>query len=402
MKITFLGQGLEATSENSVGNHLIEFFSQKDFHTFTGMSAFVSQKAIDGIAHHIAAAKEHLINLTLITGVDQKGTSKEALEALIKLDVNSYVFYVPVISPIFHPKIYLFEGEEKSELIIGSSNLTQPGLFTNIETSLLVSIDNKIETDRIIVEQLKEYFKELFDFSDPNLEKLSVELITYLVEAKIVPTEAERKATQDKIEKTEEVTAAENVISQIFPKRVTAKPPREFIGITKPRAEREKVEAREPIGVREPFKASSSSLLWDSGPLKERDLTIPKGANTSYTGSMLFKKGLLEGIDQRHYFRDEVFYSLSWDFDTNPRTTHYERAIAFFKLIIMGIDYGVFELTLSHNTRTDTATYEQKNSMTSISWGEAREHIAKDELIGRSAKLYKNEDKVDEFILVIE
>ena len=32
---------------------------------------------------------------------------------------------------IFHPKIYLFEGTDKSELIIGSSNLTSQGLFTN-------------------------------------------------------------------------------------------------------------------------------------------------------------------------------------------------------------------------------------------------------------------------------
>ncbi len=397
MKITLLGQGYKADSDYSVGNYLMKFFSQEDFHTFTGISAFVSQKGIGGIAGHIAAAKAHLKSITLITGVDQKGTSKEALEALLKLDVNSYVFYVPVISPIFHPKIYLFEGEERSELIIGSSNLTQPGLFTNVETSVLLSIDNGIETDRIIVEQLKEYFKELFDFSDPNLEKLSDELISHLVEAKIVPTEAERKATQDKIEKTEEDNAVENIISKIFPKRDIAKIPKEFRSSAKPKVEQEKIEVREPV------KATAlSSLLWDSGSLTERDLTIPKSANTNPTGSMLFKKGELEGIDQRHHFRDVVFSSLSWSFDTNPRTAHYERATAFFNLIIMEIDYGVFELTLSHNTRTDTVSYERKNSMTSLSWGEARKHIAKDELIGRSAKLYKNEDKADEFSLVIE
>lgn len=91
------------------------------------------------------------------------------------LNIDAYVFYQPSIT-IFHPKIYLFEGADKSELIIGSSNLTSQGLFTNVEASLLVSIDNRVETDRKIVEQLKDYFKGIFDFTDPNLKKLSKKL----------------------------------------------------------------------------------------------------------------------------------------------------------------------------------------------------------------------------------
>jgi len=51
-------------------------------------------------------------------------------------------------------------------------------------------------------------------------------------------------------------------------------------------------------------------LIWESGKLTERDLNIPKGSNTNPTGSMLFKKGKTEDIDQRHYFRDTVFSAL--------------------------------------------------------------------------------------------
>ncbi|WP_276976824.1 hypothetical protein, partial [Flavobacterium filum] len=80
MNITLLGQGFEATSKNSVGNILIKFFADKDFHTFTGMSAFASQAGIRGLSKHIKAAKKHLNIITIVIGVDQKGTSKEALE----------------------------------------------------------------------------------------------------------------------------------------------------------------------------------------------------------------------------------------------------------------------------------------------------------------------------------
>ena len=89
MQITLLGQGYEATSTNSVGNQLIKFFSQKDFHTFTGISAFASQAGVNGLAKHIAAARKHLKIISIITGVDQKGTSKEALEALLNLKIYS-------------------------------------------------------------------------------------------------------------------------------------------------------------------------------------------------------------------------------------------------------------------------------------------------------------------------
>ncbi len=394
MNITLLGQGFEAASVHSVGKQLIKFFTDKNFHAFTGISAFASQAGVNGLSKHIAAAKKHLNIITIVTGVDQKGTSQEALLALLNLNINAFVFYQPSFT-IFHPKIYLFEGMDKSELIIGSSNLTSQGMFTNVEASLLVSIDNNVEADRRIVEQLKDYFKSIFDFTDPNLKKLSNEIIADLVEAKIVPTEAERKAAQDKAEKSER-TETENIISKIFPKRAIAKIPSEF-RTTKKLTTKTTAATNDAID----NVSRKRMLVWESGKLTERDLNIPKGSTTNPTGSMLFKKGKTKDIDQRHYFRDTVFSSLKWKRDTKPETSHLERAKATFNIVIDGRSSGSFKLTLTHNPRTDTRSYEQKNSMTSISWGEAKNVIAKDNLIGKSATLYKTKKK-EEFTLEIK
>ena len=38
-------------------------------------------------------------------------------------------------------------------------------------------------------------------------------------------------------------------------------------------------------------------------------------ATTHATGSMLWKKGATEDIDQRHFFRDEVFADIDWGTD---------------------------------------------------------------------------------------
>jgi HKD family nuclease len=392
MNIRLLGQGFEAESRNAVGNHLVNFFSDKRFHSFIGITAFSSLAGVRGLSKHINAAKNHLKSITIVTGVDQKGTSKEALEELLSIDIKSYIFYQPSIT-IFHPKIYLFEGQAKTELIVGSSNLTSQGLFTNVETSLNVSLDNSSEADRKIIKQLKDYFKGIFDVSDPNLRKLSARIIADLVDAKIVPTEAERKAIQDKVEKSERNETAK-IISKIFPKRAIAKIPSEFRGTKKATIK--------PAAATAPAGATSvkGKLLWESGKLTERDLNIPKGSNTNPTGSMLFKKGKTVGIDQRHYFRDTVFSSLQWRRDNHADTSHLERAEATFNIIIDGKSARRYKLILTHNTLTNTRSYQQNNSMTSISWGLAKSIIANTNLIGKSASLYKTQ-KVDEFTLEI-
>lgn len=391
MKIKILGQGLEATSENSVGSHLIKFLADKNFHCFHGITAFTSLAGINGMQKHLENTK-HLKKITIITGVDQKGTSKEALQALLGLKVNSYVFFVPPPSPIFHPKIYIFEGVNNSELIIGSSNLTANGLFTNIEASILISIDNHDSTDIKIVEGLKKYFSTIFDHTDPNLKLLTTELIDDLVKAKIVPTEAERKELKEKGEKTDKAET-QNILSKIFPKRVVSQIPKDF-------------RVAKQVEIKKHLKATSTieatTPLWESGPLTERDLNIPKGLNTNPTGSMLFKKGRMENIDQRHYFRDEVFSSIKWVHDTRKGSKHLEKAAALFRIVVLGKDYGTFALTLTHNPRTDTRSYEQKNSMTAISWGDAKSIIARDELIGKSAKLYGSPTNEGEYTLLID
>lgn len=388
MKIEFLGQGFESASENSVGNHLMKLLADNRFKSFFAMTAFTSLAGINGIRKHLENAT-HLEDVTIITGVDQKGTSQEALQALLELNIKSYVFFVPPPSPIFHPKIYLFEGEKSTELIIGSSNLTANGLFTNIEASILLSIDNQKDTDKKITEDLKLYFNGLFKYNDPNLKLLTGDLIAELLKAQIVPTEAERKDIQEKSDRSTKIET-QIILSKIFPKRVAAQIPKNFRPDKKATTQRSSKNQATAI------------LLWESGPLSERDLNIPKGSNTNPTGSMLFKKGRTEGIDQRHYFRNVVFSSLNWVFDTRTGSTHLEKAAALFRIIIMGKDHGNFALTLTHNPRTNTRSYEQKNSMTAISWGEAKSLIARETLIGKSAKLYRNTSNNFEFILTID
>lgn len=391
MNITLLGQGFEATSQNSVGNKLIKFFADKDFHTFTGISAFASQSGIRGLSKHIKAAKKHHNNITIVTGVDQRGTSMEALEELLALGIDVYVFYQPSIT-IFHPKIYLFEGADKSELIIGSSNLTSQGLFTNVEASLLVSIDNSLEADRKIVEQLKDYFSSIFDFTDPNLKKINKKIIGDLVKAKVVPTETERKAAQDKAEKAER-KETENIISKIFPKRAIAKIPSEFRG-PKKMPTKTAVEIVAAAG-----KASAKGkVVWTRLKLPSSSVQ-GGGSGTNPTGGLRLVKGdfVSEGskVDQTSYFRN-LFKKYTWK--QVRRNPYVEAAKVPFEVTVKGVFHGQFDLDVRHKPSGEAG---QNNYTTSISWGAIGNIISKAKLTGSRLDIYAPKGKGKPFHIAI-
>ncbi len=406
MKTTFLGQGFETSSINAVGHYLITYLNDPHFHSFTGISAFASEAGIFGLSRHIQLAKQHYKTLILIVGIDQEGTSEEALNEILNLDINSHIFY-QLEAPIFHPKIYLFEGDEHVRLIIGSSNLTGRGLFTNVESSLLIEFDNDDQEGLELLTELKSYYQSLFDLSDPNLFKISNAIIAYFVEKGIVPDEATRKEIYSKKATTKKASTKASFDGITIPRRTTARISSLFLSKTRrpvPKAGLTERENEEFYPNTTPINLThNSKLVWKSGPLTERDLNIPKGANTNVTGSMLFKKGQTVGIDQRHYFRDTVFASLPWVNDSEPSTAHIERATAFFHLIIEGVGYGIFPLILTHNTKTDTKTYLQNNSTTSLSWGKAKDFIAKESLINKIASLYQSVSMdQNEFLLIID
>lgn len=92
MKVQFLGQGYEPESKNAVGKWLKKLLSDKRFHSFTALTAFTSVGGIEELFEEIELGKEHLKNILIVTGIDQKVTPKEALSTLLELDIEAYIF----------------------------------------------------------------------------------------------------------------------------------------------------------------------------------------------------------------------------------------------------------------------------------------------------------------------
>lgn len=100
-----------------------------------------------GMAHlsgRLANFLRHGGQLSVIVGIDIHNTTREGLQALIDLErygqCETFVYHNEA-GGVFHPKLYLFRNEEEARLIVGSNNITESGLYVNVEAGLQVDTD---------------------------------------------------------------------------------------------------------------------------------------------------------------------------------------------------------------------------------------------------------------------
>jgi len=192
MIVNFIGHGLDPTNRNTVGNILATSFSNSEFDSFVAFVAYASAAGVKLLIPHINAYKESYKQLTFYIGIDDNGTSKEALQTLVDNAVPSYIFHTP--SPmIFHPKIYLFEGPRWNRLIVGSTNLTNAGLSVNVEAAVCMDFRTGDGQGKKITKQIKAYFQDLLDKSDKNIKPLTLELLDKLCATGLVKDEMDSR-----------------------------------------------------------------------------------------------------------------------------------------------------------------------------------------------------------------
>jgi len=369
------------------------FFQRLDDADFVSELAQVSINYLEGIVSVAFARKngtDILCNKILnnkkvifFIGINNGVTSKQALEYLLDQDTAQEIYLVNTgnAQAIFHPKIFCFYNASLGQgiLSIGSSNLTSGGFEKNIEANLILHIDG---SNWNLVEAIR-----------TNLNSIKAECI-YLHDKQQLDDLLLNGFLED--ENKREVFEARsstpvNPLSSRIPKV-------QLHSVIKSQtlSNQLAVPAQQSFGVPQYY-----SHVWQSKPLTERDLNVPTGPNTNVTGSMLWKRGL-SNLDQLHDFYSKIFNGLAWHPDNNPIKSHLLRANAQFDIYIHGVFQGSFNLTLTHNTLTNTRSYKQGNSMTSISWGDAKSIIANPAYLNLYMHLYKSVNPSDPFILTIE
>ena len=105
-----------------------------------------------------ALGEENLVNVDVVVGMANRGTSAEALALLRSMTRRVFVYHKHHLQT-FHPKVYLFDDGQSpptdAVLLVGSSNLTGGGLYQNIEGNLTLGLQPSFhEKDRAIYDSV--------------------------------------------------------------------------------------------------------------------------------------------------------------------------------------------------------------------------------------------------------
>lgn len=190
MRIEFVSQ-----PEIRVGDIIEELIGQ--FGTpeqLSIVSAFASLPTVLRIKPHVEsiAARGGLVTLTL--GVDLGGTSKEVLREVASWPAEVWIFKNRVPGITFHPKVYLLRWPASAEIIVGSNNLTDGGLYRNYEAATRTTFS--LPVDEAEYQQAIRSLRRFLQPDGPTAVRLTPEYLERLLILREIPSEVEARRTR--------------------------------------------------------------------------------------------------------------------------------------------------------------------------------------------------------------
>ena len=178
-----------------LGDYLNENFKEP-WTEFRAAVAFAKRSGVRHIENGLAAfAHEHKVDI--LVGIDHGGTSSEGLRSL--LDSVSPTGTVSLFhSPdfrTFHPKMYLFKSATSAELLVGSGNLTEGGLFANYEAGLQIRLDLTDPTQAQVLQDIEEKLDDWGDTTTGTTRLLDYCLLDKLTASGFTPLENAASST---------------------------------------------------------------------------------------------------------------------------------------------------------------------------------------------------------------
>jgi len=206
-----------------LGDFLLEGFANHGWTEFRGATAFVKRSGTKHIKGAMKAFVARGGRVRFTAGVDAGGTSEQGLRDLIDALGNGPGIFVygNGTSSTFHPKVYLFHNQEAAQLVVGSGNLTEGGLYTNYEASVLLKLDLSVHADQTLFETVIAHLDAWSTSTEGECFPLDAALLDRLTAAMKVPDEKAARAE----EKSAREAAGEEIES-IFSRRAVRPAPK--------------------------------------------------------------------------------------------------------------------------------------------------------------------------------
>jgi HKD family nuclease len=203
---------------------LQDCLTNEDYFHFIFAVAFAKINPLLKLDKYITDWMSQKKTLEAIVGIDHQGTSAEALAYMLDRFNKTYLLHTAYST--FHPKMYMFYGDEKAAFYVGSNNLTPGGLETNFESGML--IDLSINDDKGFFTQLMSSFNDISPAKTSACVPLTRELLDYLNDNGILMNEAKQERKSDLSgakEKSGKSVSVNSILKDVFG-TFQIKPPR--------------------------------------------------------------------------------------------------------------------------------------------------------------------------------
>lgn len=155
----------------SVGDKLKSILTnnqQYGFESFHFVVAYVKKSGVNQLAVALQQFKNSGpgVEVKGVVGIDDN-TSVQGLQHLLPLCDAVWVYHNRSPTSTFHPKLYIFEKPLiRGSFIVGSSNLTAGGLYTNYEVNTYSDYNLSDQAQRAQFDAVKRIFQ---DYSTPSI-----------------------------------------------------------------------------------------------------------------------------------------------------------------------------------------------------------------------------------------
>jgi HKD family nuclease len=169
-------------TDQPTGNHrlleeLKDNLQRDDFGEFRFITAYAKVGPLLRLKDHLDDWRDRGGSTHAVFGVDQEGTSHEALDfALDNFDESFVAHTFGKFTPTFHPKLYFFAGDDEAVAYVGSNNLTVGGTETNYE--VYVKIELTLPADRKTLGDLQACWADARKVALPLGENVIAQLVT--------------------------------------------------------------------------------------------------------------------------------------------------------------------------------------------------------------------------------
>jgi hypothetical protein len=300
--------------------------------------------------------------IRMILGIDEGIATVPGLTLAAELADEVFVFHDRG-ARTFHPKVYLGEGPAKAVLLVGSSNMTAGGLYSNYEASLEAEFALPEEEAEPALSEAREFVAKLLGDDelclplDAVLLQRLIDSPRYAISAREGRASGSRPAgidAKDVDERGETGQAGEEIFGKSRHRKAAVRKLPKQAG-----TELNRIEPAAPPPPATPVPAATWTKV-----LSASDAQHPPSSGSNPLGNVrLTQAG--HRIDWLVWFRRDLFGPAKWTLGKDSRGNSTETAMVPFAVTIAGKSHGAIELQVDHAPHRESA---QHNHATVLHW----------------------------------